>query len=99
MAASIRTFTLALLTISLVACGATARLPVTTGIGPNPTLPPPSTSPIPLVKVATAKGWAPGEKPIGASGTVVSAFASGLDHPRWLYILPNGDSLTCPAVR
>ena len=93
MAASIRTFTLALLTISLVACGATARLPVTTGIGPNPTLPPPSTSPIPLVKVATAKGWAPGEKPIGASGTVVSAFASGLEHPRWLYILPNGDVL------
>jgi glucose/arabinose dehydrogenase len=93
MAASIRTFTLALLTISLVACGATARLPVTTGIGPNPTLPPPSTSPIPLVKVATAKGWAPGEKPISASGTVVSAFASGLEHPRWLYILPNGDVL------
>ena len=93
MAASIRTLTLAPLTISLVACGATARFPVTTGIGPNPTLPPPSTSPIPLVKVATAKGWAPGEKPIGASGTVVSAFAADLEHPRWLYVLPNGDVL------
>jgi len=93
MAASIRTLAVTLLTTLIAACGATARMPVTTGIGPNPTLPPPDTSPIPLVKVATAKGWAPGEKPIAAAGTVVSAFASGLEHPRWLYILPNGDVL------
>jgi glucose/arabinose dehydrogenase len=93
MAASIRIFAVTLLTTVIVACGATARLPVTTGTGPNPALPPPRTSPIPLVKVATAKGWAPGEKPVAAAGTVVSAFASGLEHPRWLYVLPNGDVL------
>src|SRR5687768_16173777 len=93
MAASIRIFAVTLLTTVIVACGATARLPVTTGTGPNPALPPPRTSPIPLVKVATAKGWAPGEKPLAAAGTVVSAFASGFEHPRWLYVLPNGDVL------
>ena len=74
-------------------CGASARHPVSAGVGPNPTLPPPQTSLIPLVKVATAKGWQPNEKPVAAEGTSVAAFASGLDHPRWLYILPNGDVL------
>jgi glucose/arabinose dehydrogenase len=93
MAAFIRALVVTLPIILSVACGATARLPVTTGIGPNPTLPPPSTSPIPLVKVATAKGWAPGEEPIAAPGTIVNAFAAGLEHPRWLYVLPNGDVL------
>jgi glucose/arabinose dehydrogenase len=78
---------------SFAACGATARLPVATGFGPNPTLPPPESSPLPLVKVATAKGWAAGEAPIAAPGTTVALFASGLEHPRWLYVLPNGDVL------
>jgi glucose/arabinose dehydrogenase len=90
---SIRTFGLIFIASSAIACGATARLPVISGFGPNPTLPEPSNRPIPLVKVATAKGWAAGEKPIAAAGTVVSAFASGLEHPRWLYLLPNGDVL------
>jgi len=93
MAIGIRTVGVALVVSSAIACGATARLPVASGIGPNPTLPEPSNRPIPLVKVATAKGWAPGEKPIAAPGTVVSAFASGFEHPRWLYVLPNGDVL------
>jgi glucose/arabinose dehydrogenase len=93
MSFSIRTLGVALIASSAIACGATARLPVASGIGPNPTLPEPSNRPIPLVKVATAKGWAPGEKPIAAAGTVVSAFAPGLEHPRWLYLLPNGDVL------
>ena len=90
---TIRALIVSVVAGSVVACGATARLPVATGFGPNPTLPAPDTSLIPLVKVATAKGWAPGEKPIAAAGTVVSAFASGLEHPRWLYVLPNGDVL------
>lgn len=78
---------------SIAACASSARLPVSAGIGPNPTLPPPDTSLIPLVKVATAKGWAAGETPVPAEGSTVSAFAAGLDHPRWLYVLPNGDVL------
>jgi glucose/arabinose dehydrogenase len=58
-----------------------------------PALPPPSTSLIPVVKVAPAKGWRPGTAPAPAAGLRVTAFASGLDHPRWLHVLPNGDVL------
>jgi glucose/arabinose dehydrogenase len=68
-------------------------LPVTAGIGPSPTLPQPETSLIPTVKVATAKGWGTSEQPTSALGTTVSSFARELNHPRWLYVLPNGDVL------
>jgi glucose/arabinose dehydrogenase len=74
-------------------CGATARLPVSAGTGPNPVLPAPKTSLIPVVHVVSAKGWPAEGKPIAAAGTTVAAFARGLDHPRWLYVLPNGDVL------
>jgi glucose/arabinose dehydrogenase len=76
-----------------VGCGATAQLPVTAGTGPDPQLPPPDKSLIPLVYVVDAKGWAPDGKPVAAAGTSVVAFARGLDHPRWLHVLPNGDVL------
>lgn len=74
-------------------CGATARFPVSAGTGPNPVLPPPRTSLIPLVHAISAKGWPVDAKPTAATGTTVVAFARGLDHPRWLYVLPNGDVL------
>jgi glucose/arabinose dehydrogenase len=45
----------------------------------------------PSLKMPTARGWAPGQKPVAAPGLEVNAFASGLDHPRWLQVLPNGD--------
>jgi glucose/arabinose dehydrogenase len=77
----------------LVGCGSTARLTVTDGTGPNPTLPAPSRSMFPTVNVVTAKGWSGEEKPAAAQGLAVVAFARGLDHPRWLYVLPNGDVL------
>jgi len=48
---------------------------------------------IPTVQVADARGWTPGSKPVAAAGLAVSAFASDLSHPRWLYVLPNGDVL------
>jgi glucose/arabinose dehydrogenase len=79
--------------LSAAACGATARYPVTAGTGPMPVLPPPDNALIPLVNVVDAKGWPAGGKPASAPGTTVTAFASGLDHPRWLYVLPNGDVL------
>ena len=66
---------------------------VNAGVGPTPTLPAPTSSLLPTVNVVTAKGWPPGTTPIAAPGTVVTAFASGLNHPRWLYVLPNGDVL------
>ncbi len=83
----------ALATVALLACGAPARLPVSAGTGPHPVLPAPQTSLIPLVGIATAKGWPKGVTPIAGEGMRVAAFARGLDHPRWLYVLPNGDVL------
>ena len=61
--------------------------------GPSPTLPAPQKSWIPTVNVATATGWKDGAKPVAANGMAVNAFATGLDHPRSLYVLPNGDVL------
>jgi glucose/arabinose dehydrogenase len=84
-------FVLALTSIS--GCAATARLPLSSGFGPQPQLPSPNPSLIPTVNVVTAKGWPADGKPIAAEGTSVDAFARGLDHPRWLYVLPNGDVL------
>jgi len=77
----------------LAACGSPAKLPLAAGMGVSPMLPKPEKSLIPLVNVVDAKGWREGEKPDPAPGLQVSAFATGLDHPRWLYVLPNGDVL------
>lgn len=79
--------------VLLVGCGTAARLPVSAGVGPDPDLPPPKTSLLPTVQVVDAKGWPAGAAPIAAPGTAVNAFARDLDHPRWLYVLPNGDVL------
>ena len=46
---------------------------------------------IPTLKMPTARGWAPGRTPLAAPGLKVNAFATGLKHPRWLHVLPNGD--------
>jgi glucose/arabinose dehydrogenase len=61
--------------------------------GPSPTLPQPKKSLIPTVNIAKAVGWPAGAMPSGAAGTVVDALATGLEHPRWLFVLPNGDVL------
>ncbi|WP_414707878.1 PQQ-dependent sugar dehydrogenase [Pseudomonas sp. UBA6562] len=81
------------LTTSLVACGESARLQVSDGMGATPELPAPNKTLIPTVNIAPAIGWPDGGKPVAAKGTQVNAFAEGLDHPRWLYVLPNGDVL------
>jgi glucose/arabinose dehydrogenase len=91
-------FTLAVLlvivgAVAAVGCASAARLPVSAGTGPNPQLPPPDRSLIPMVHVVTAKGWAANQAPAAAPGTTVTALARGLDHPRWVYVLPNGDVL------
>jgi glucose/arabinose dehydrogenase len=79
--------------IAISACASPARLPVTAGIGAAPELPPPETSFIPLVNVVEAKGWRSGEEPETPPGLEVKKFAGDLSHPRWLYVLPNGDVL------
>jgi len=82
-----------LLILNLDACGEVATLPEQAGIGPHPTLPPPNPTLLPTVNIAPAKGWPAGMTPRAAAGLAVNAFATGLDHPRWLYVLPNGDVL------
>ena len=77
----------------LAACGETALLTVSAGTGPQPDLPPPQQRLIPTVNIAPAIGWPRDATPKAASGLQVSAFASGLAHPRWLLALPNGDVL------
>ncbi|WP_017931032.1 PQQ-dependent sugar dehydrogenase [Robiginitomaculum antarcticum] len=77
----------------LVACSSAQPAPVSIGYGATPVLPKPESKLIPTVNVADAKGWPAGQTPIAATGLTVNAFASGLDHPRWLYVLPNGDVL------
>ena len=73
--------------------GDTARLQDIASYGKNPPIPEPTKTLIPTVKIAPAKGWAAGAKPKAAAGLAVEAFATGLDHPRWLHVLPNGDVL------
>jgi glucose/arabinose dehydrogenase len=79
--------------VALAGCGDVARHSVEEGSGPNPVLPPPKKSLLPTVKIAPAKGWTEPETPRAAQGMHVNAFHRGLDHPRWLYVLPNGDVL------
>src|SRR5690606_33822765 len=84
---------LALAIVALSGCTSRAELPVEAGYGANPELPAAQTEKIPTVNIAPAVGWPEGAAPIATDGTAVTAFASGLDHPRWLYVLPNGDVL------
>src|SRR5882724_2458824 len=71
-----------------------AAMPTTNAeYGPSPELVAPAKSMLPTVRVAKAKGWNDGVKPQSAEGTTVTAYARKLQHPRWLYVLPNGDVL------
>ncbi|MDD2881017.1 MAG: sorbosone dehydrogenase family protein [Rhodoferax sp.] len=84
---------MAAVVLAMSACGDMATLPLTAGTGPSPTLPAPQHALIPTVHIAPAKGWPNGVTPQAAPGMGVDAFARDLDHPRWLYVLPNGDVL------
>lgn len=86
-------------TAVLSACAEQAKLPVEAGIGANPKLPAPVKGLIPTVNIAPAEGWPDGSAPKANPGLAVTAFASGLDHPRWLYTLPNGDILVAESNR
>jgi glucose/arabinose dehydrogenase len=48
---------------------------------------------LPTLKMPSARGWPDGQKPAAAPGLKVNAFATGLKHPRWINVLPNGDVL------
>jgi glucose/arabinose dehydrogenase len=86
--------------IGLTACAAgviaQSALP---GVGPNPPLPPPEKHLIPTVNIAPAEGWPAGAMPRAPAGFRVTALATGLEHPRWVYTLPNGDVLVAESNR
>ena len=93
MKATIGVVTSAVLLVSLGACGDQATLPLLAGFGPNPTLPAPNRTLFPTINIARAKGWAAGEAPTAAPGFNVGLLADGLEHPRNVFVLPNGDVL------
>ncbi|GIK50400.1 MAG: sorbosone dehydrogenase [Alphaproteobacteria bacterium] len=66
--------------------------------GPNPHLPPPAGGGLPTVNPATAVGWPDGAAPIAPEGFTVTRYAEGLAHPRWIYVLPNGDVLAAESA-
>jgi glucose/arabinose dehydrogenase len=83
----------ALVALCLGGCGDEATLSVAAGTGPDPKLPAPVETMLPTVVLARAVGWPEGVTPKAGSGFSVAAFATDLDHPRWLTVLPNGDVL------
>ena len=76
-----------------MACAGPAKLAEHQVAGPAPTLVPPDKALVPTINVVKAVGWPQGAMPTAADGLAVTAFASGLDHPRWIAVLPNGDVL------
>lgn len=74
-------------------CGEAAKLAPELTTGPRPQLAEPNKTLIPTVNVAPAIGWTDTATPVPAEGLKVTALARGLDHPRWVYTLPNGDIL------
>jgi glucose/arabinose dehydrogenase len=79
--------------LGLLACTPDARLRDGQDTGPAPTLTEPTKRLIPTIEIAEATGWPAGTTPSAAAGLSVQAFAGGLEHPRWLHVLPNGDVL------
>jgi len=88
-----RALVAALAVTALPACRESAKLPISAEEGPHPVLLAPVKLVVPTTNVAPARGWAPGARPTAPSGAKVTAFSAGLAHPRWVYVLPNGDVL------
>ncbi len=79
--------------VGLGACGESSKLPDQADVGPRPTLSQPNKTLLPTVHIAPAAPWPAGQAPQAAPGLRVHAYVSGLSHPRWLHVLPNGDVL------
>jgi glucose/arabinose dehydrogenase len=84
--------------IALSACGQQGSPDPLVGFGPNPVLPAPQKSLLPQVATAKVARWTSGEQPTAPVGFTVTRFAEGLDHPRWLHVLPNGDVLAAESA-
>ncbi|WP_108812909.1 DUF7133 domain-containing protein [Sphingorhabdus sp. Alg231-15] len=73
--------------------GDTARLPLEATTGVQPQITNVRKENFPTINIAEADPWKPGEGPVAAEGLTVERFAEGLDHPRSMLRLPNGDIL------
>lgn len=83
--------------LGVAACSSGSSDPLV-GFGPNPPLPAPQKSLIPTVGVPDVVHWPAGAAPQAPPGFVVTRFAEGLEHPRWLLVLPNGDVLAAESA-
>lgn len=75
-----------------------AGSPAHQAVGAQPTIPEARKQGIMTLKMPVARGWKDGHRPTCAPGLKVNAFASGLDHPRWIEVLPNGDVLVAESL-
>ncbi len=89
----VRPFLIASVVVPLAACAAPSTTPEELSFGPSPTLPAPTKSLVPTVHIAPVETRAAGTHPTAPPGFAVTPFAENLQHPRWLYTLPNGDVL------
>src|ERR1700712_2616324 len=78
--------------LMLTACDEKAADP-STQYGANPELPAPQQYILPPMRIAPAQGWGKDQTPVAPAGLKVEAFATGFEHPRAVYPLPNGDVL------
>jgi glucose/arabinose dehydrogenase len=83
---------------ALAGCSSKGSSDPFVGFGPNPPLPAPQKSLLPTVGVPKVAGWPPGAAPKAPPGFTVVRYAEGLDHPRWVYVLPNGDTLVAESA-
>ena len=90
-----RVIPLSMLVVMLAGCAAPAEKD--TGVGSTPVLPSQQRRLLPTVNIAPAQRWSEDGAPAAADGLEAVAFARGLDHPRWLFVLPNGDVLVAEA--
>lgn len=76
-----------------------AQTPSTPAFGPSPAIPQARAQGVMTLKMPTAQGWQRGQTPTAAPGLRVNAFAEGLQHPRWIEVLENGDVLVAEALQ
>lgn len=79
--------------LPLASCAIGPSSSTDTGFGESPAIPAPESSLVPTVNIAPVQARPDSFTPTAPAGFVVTRFAGGLAHPRWLYTLPNGDVL------
>lgn len=86
-----------LISLTIAGCSEGSSSPFA-GFGAQPHLPTPKKGLLPTVNIARIAPWPEGQGPRAPAGFKVTRFAAALDHPRWLYVLPNGDVLAAESA-